>query len=201
MLSFAKFDAIWKIIEASREILATKSVKTFQTWKQRTFYAILYHWYEFHNPKSLRAITNVNSKIKRFLLSMIIVMFSSWWRFTNTCFHLKDRAGTSFAIDSLHHGHSKSFPVVIIATILLCKSLFCTMMHESRGKFAQLEIFIALIRNFQRICMFRLWAFASTIVNITYASTIRKIKQKVRLVWVEYRVFKKDNRHHWHNNH
>lgn len=75
-LSFAKFDAIWKIIEGFREILATKSVKTFETWKQRTFYAIPYHRYEFHNLKSLKAITNVNSKIKRFLLSMTIVMFS-----------------------------------------------------------------------------------------------------------------------------
>ena len=47
--------------------------------------------------------------------------------------HLKDRTGTLFATDILHHGHSKSFPVVIIATILLCKSLFCTMMHGSRS--------------------------------------------------------------------
>ena len=47
--------------------------------------------------------------------------------------HFKDRTGTLFATDILHLGHSKSFPVVIIATIILCKSLFCTMVHGSRS--------------------------------------------------------------------
>ena len=50
-------------------------------------------------------------------------------RRNTTCFHLKDRAGTWFATDNLYHGHSKPFLDVIIATMLLCKSSLCTVMH------------------------------------------------------------------------
>ena len=54
-----------------------------------------------------------------------------------TYFHLKDRAGTWFATDNLYHGHSKSFPVVIIATIF-SKNLHVYIMgicfHNQKNK-------------------------------------------------------------------